>query len=571
MSRLSRGLATLLLACSGCAVLVDEEPSPTPGDAFAQVPGPVWVGPKVVTQYAATQGEVVAFPPGADTKVVRAVRGACDDAGVSGALTGRTLRLVARLQQDNIAFVPLWLCIQTLGLFPAWVDFHLRVTGTIEEGGRVVAESQANSALSEWGGVSIVFLPHRWGNVSGANVDNEVVVEHFAALTRRVLADLLPQELATRAQEELARAQRGALDQAAQEAQQRRVTAFEAARRAAAEQSVVIGETDAAALAALGISDRKPQPDGTDRLDVASGREREAMLFFLGINGRLVRVVERAPDGAETDWTTRLLPEAVDAPEVSAPTQAGRTFVLVIGVDDYEDARLPDLRFAEADARALAGFYTTHPRSPADPDRVLSLLGRAATRAAALQAIRHQLVQRATEATDVAVLYFAGHGFADSADTYLACADTTLAALPETSISLAALQTSWDRIRAGTKVLITDACHAGALANLRGVGGVRTVLPARPAGGRVGTVSIVASGENELSAEDPELGRGVFTAALVNGLSGDADRDGDRVVSLGELAGYLRDEVPRHARAVGGNQEPMVRFAPGAETLPLTR
>jgi hypothetical protein len=574
-------LLVLLLPASGCIVLTDVEPPETPQGASSPA---VWQGPDVATEFhvlgrlellGRTDPEVVPFPYDDDEALKAEVRATCAESRLAGAPAGRRLRLVARLtthaeRGDQIA--RLFPQMLTFGLWPSWVDFDLRVWGGLVDGaGRVVAKTEAASSITQWSSTALLFTPWLWGLVDGGGVGNAVCLEHYRALTRRVLADLLPRELELRRQDSQADAR--AQDMA--EARRSREAAFERAQRAVADRTITIGETDAEGLvAAVGEGERRPQGDGTEWLEVFSGDGTGALRFVLGVNGRLVRVVERARDGVETDWTPRLQPvtaPTVAAPTVTVPTRAGRTFVLVVGVDDYEDERIPDLRFAQADARAVSTFYASHERSPADRDRVSSLVGRDATRAGVLQAIRTHLVQRATDVADVAVLYFAGHGFADANDTYLACADTTLDALPETSISVAGLQTAWDRIQAGTKVLITDACHAGALANLRGVGGVRTVLPARAAGGRVGTISIVASGENQLSIENAALGRGVFTTALVNALSGDADRDEDRVVTLGELTDYLRAQVPRLARAVGGNQEPVIRFAQGAEALPLTR
>ena len=56
-----------------------------------------------------------------------------------------------------------------------------------------------------------------------------------------------------------------------------------------------------------------------------------------------------------------------------------------------------------------------------------------------------------------------------------------------------------------------------------------------------------------------ERGRhGLFTFHLLKGLGGEADTDGDGLVSLGELFDYVRTQVPKAARAAyGDEQEPM--------------
>ncbi len=249
---------------------------------------------------------------------------------------------------------------------------------------------------------------------------------------------------------------------------------------------------------------------------------------------------------------------------------AGRTLVLAVGVDAYADADLRGLGSAEADARAVAAFYALHRRSPAAQDQVKLLVGADATRAGVLEAVRTHLGQRALSPDDAVVLFFAGHGLTAPDGAYLACADTRLDRLPETAISLEALRGYWEKLAAGTKLLLVDACHAGALAGTRGVGGLARATT-REQGLGAGTVVVAASAENQLSSEHRALGRGVFTTALLHGLGGDADRDGDRVVTLAELQTYLGEEVPRQARAAGAVQTPVVTSPDGHDRLALTR
>jgi len=57
-------------------------------------------------------------------------------------------------------------------------------------------------------------------------------------------------------------------------------------------------------------------------------------------------------------------------------------------------------------------------------------------------------------------------------------------------------------------------------------------------------VLVLASSEGrELSQEDDASKNGVFTRAVVEGLSGKADANGDGVVTFQELSLYVRDVV----------------------------
>jgi len=74
-----------------------------------------------------------------------------------------------------------------------------------------------------------------------------------------------------------------------------------------------------------------------------------------------------------------------------------------------------------------------------------------------------------------------------------------------------------------------------------------------------GRAIITASRTNEVSIELPELGHGIFSYFLVDGLKGAADLNRDGIVSLQELYEYVEQQVTTKARAVGGNQHPVMK------------
>jgi uncharacterized caspase-like protein len=74
-----------------------------------------------------------------------------------------------------------------------------------------------------------------------------------------------------------------------------------------------------------------------------------------------------------------------------------------------------------------------------------------------------------------------------------------------------------------------------------------------------GRAIITASRTSEVSVELPELGHGLFTYYLVQGLKGAADLDRDGIVSLQELYQYLEQQVSQKSRSAGGNQHPVMK------------
>lgn len=104
-----------------------------------------------------------------------------------------------------------------------------------------------------------------------------------------------------------------------------------------------------------------------------------------------------------------------------------------------------------------------------------------------------------------------------------------------------------------------------------GAAGGRTFISQRTRSGQVddlflerltrskGRAIVTASRSNEVSIELNDLGHGVFTYYLVQGLKGAADLNRDGLVTLQELYEYVEQEVSRKARSVGGNQHPVMK------------
>ena len=126
------------------------------------------------------------------------------------------------------------------------------------------------------------------------------------------------------------------------------------------------------------------------------------------------------------------------------------------------------------------------------------------------------------------------------------------------------LATIFSRIESDQVVVFLDACYSGAA-------GGRTFASKRTRASRIddvflerltrskGRVIVTASRANEVSLELPELGHGVFSHYLIQGIRGTADLDRDGIVSLQELYQYLEQEVSRKSRQAGGNQHPVMK------------
>jgi len=293
-----------------------------------------------------------------------------------------------------------------------------------------------------------------------------------------------------------------------------------------------------------------------------------------GTNSLVISASE--PDGTLTEARRTVilgLPK-VAAPVAPAPARvAPRRWAVVIGVGQYENTGVSALRFAVSDADSMYQLLT----GPGEfkPEHVLLLTDRT-ERKPTLRNVRWALgtfLARSAGKDDTVLIYFAGHGAPevdqrglerDGLAKYLVPRDADPDDLFLTALAMDDLQAILGRIEAERVVVFLDACYSGAA-------GGRTFASQKTRASSVddlflerltrskGRVIITASRPSEVSIELAELGHGLFTYYLIEGLKGAADGNHDGIVSLQELYEYLEQEVTRKSRAVGGNQHPVMK------------
>ncbi|HET6228759.1 MAG TPA: tetratricopeptide repeat protein [Longimicrobiaceae bacterium] len=233
-----------------------------------------------------------------------------------------------------------------------------------------------------------------------------------------------------------------------------------------------------------------------------------------------------------------------------------RRWAVVVGISAYQDTSIRSLRFADADAKSFYDFLRS-PQAGAGgfpEDHVKLLLNEEATYARVREALFGFLRQSTPD--DEVVIYFAGHGAADplrESDLYLLTYDTRGSAVSSTALPMREMERAVEDLFAKHIVLITDACHSGGIAPRfanRGAGEGNRINDAfvRQLNSTTGGLAVFnASEADQSSAEDVRWGggHGVFTWYLLQGLRGDADEDGDHIVTLVELMQWTVDRVRR--------------------------
>ncbi|MFT5444793.1 MAG: hypothetical protein ACI8W3_003852, partial [Myxococcota bacterium] len=214
-------------------------------------------------------------------------------------------------------------------------------------------------------------------------------------------------------------------------------------------------------------------------------------------------------------------------------SEYGRRIAAVIGVSKY--AHQSNLEGAAKDAKDTADMLRV-----LGFDEVFELYDEDATREAILELLGNKL-QRATTSEDLAFVFYAGHGTTETLPNgekrgYLVPTGGSADDAYTTGISMETIRDLSNRLPAKHVYYAMDACYSGSLAVSRGQGTPNS------RGQRIQAVQMLTAGTEGQQAIE-QGGRGVFTKFLLQGMSGEADRNGDDVVTATEIGWFVADQV----------------------------
>ncbi len=269
-----------------------------------------------------------------------------------------------------------------------------------------------------------------------------------------------------------------------------------------------------------------------------------------------------------------------------AHAQNGEKWALLVGINDYEDKRIVDLDYANADVTAfrnvlidpnVGGFSKAHVYLMTDKNtgdlrpthtNVLFRLGKLA-----------ELIKP----EDTFIFYFSGHGLTRGEQSFLLTVNADgreLETLELTAIPLERLQRYMRRIRARRVLFILDACRNDPE---RGKGGSDNLLTETFAKGvrvvpREGKDELPQTGATffacslgERAYEWLERKQSVFSYYLIEGFKGKA-KDADGNVTLVSLEDYVRQRVIKWSKEnlpKGKKQTPWLKLE-GTPKMVLT-
>jgi caspase domain-containing protein len=259
-----------------------------------------------------------------------------------------------------------------------------------------------------------------------------------------------------------------------------------------------------------------------------------------------------------------------------------KRYAVVVGISDYQNRGkwgLEKLRYADKDARAITEFL----QSPQGGrfDVVIPLINKEAVLQKVKESLRERL--RETQADDLILIYWAGHGSPDPHDPqklYMVTYDTDPEHMPSTAYAMEDFQRDIQKLNSKYILVVADACHsAGVYDPSQGIRGlpenkivdwlIRGVSHIGPPPVTVKPIGILPNpapppeiprsvlvftscetGEKSRESQQLNGGHGVFTYFFLQALQGIADQtagigDGDGNLSVGEIIDYTEENVKR--------------------------
>lgn len=259
-------------------------------------------------------------------------------------------------------------------------------------------------------------------------------------------------------------------------------------------------------------------------------------------------------------------------------TQVGKTWAVVIGINDYDHLRR--LQYAVADATEVARVLKNQGYE------VIELYDKHATRRAIVSELGGKLLKRVT-AKDRVLIYYAGHGVEQRVEGgramgYLVPVDGETDDYAGTGISMGLIKELAEALPAKHVLFVVDACYGGIAGQLfRSAEFPKYItreflrLVTRERGRQL----ITAGGANQEALESAAWGHSVFTYYFLQGIGeGLADLNDDGIIPASELYTYLDNRVYAAARMQMHVQRPEFWtlaadkgefvFVPGGATAP---
>ncbi len=233
---------------------------------------------------------------------------------------------------------------------------------------------------------------------------------------------------------------------------------------------------------------------------------------------------------------------------------------VVIGNRDYRNG-IPVVDYALQDARVMKLYFENTFRIPAEQIlmkenmTLADMLGLFGTENEPSRSTIYRNVQLYKPSK--VYIYYSGHGIPGLKDHrgYIAPVDVNRDYVEQTAYPLRLLYANIARLKnIGVKhiVVILESCFSGESGGGRlveNISPVNMVVDNPLISENIGSIYAATSG-SDYSVWYPQMGHGLFTYYFLKGLSGYADKKGDKYITLAEMREYLDKTVPERANII---------------------
>ncbi|MEE9911277.1 MAG: caspase family protein [Deltaproteobacteria bacterium] len=250
-------------------------------------------------------------------------------------------------------------------------------------------------------------------------------------------------------------------------------------------------------------------------------------------------------------------------------------YAVVIGIGNYRDKAIPKVKYANRDAETMARYLEHLAGIP--KENILIKTDADVTRGDLEDFFESWLPRRASADSTVYV-YYAGHGTPDIAgrEAYIVPYEGHPDS-PGKLYPLKKMYGSLSKLPAKQVIVMLDSCFSGAEGRSVSRQGARPLVMAVENQVLSGDKILVIAGAkgNQISSDYDKARHGLFTYYALRGIRGEADRNGDGVVAVGEFYDYVRQNVSRKASVeLNRDQTPDLlpsRASAHALAIPLSR
>ena len=287
------------------------------------------------------------------------------------------------------------------------------------------------------------------------------------------------------------------------------------------------------------------QPHGTGILKYAGGNKYEGEVINHAPNGEGVMYFSNGQviggtwaDGYPIKKKQKFEREKENIEVVVDRDSEVKIWAVIVGVSSY--AHMPSLKYTDDDAYQIYAFLKSPEGGALPNEQIRLLIDENATRQNILAGMNDVLLK--ADENDVVLMYYSGHGLPGmflpiDFDGY------------SNNLSHSEVLDVFKNSKAKHKLCIADACHSGSLLASRSPFNqqLEEFYEAYDETGG-GTALIMSSKSEEVSLETSGLRQGIFSHYLIRGLNGEADSNGNKIVTVTELFDFISIGVKKYTR-----------------------